>query len=767
MQAICPECLTPHKLKTSHDNRIRCKKCKTEFLAPVPAVAQNRLVQIRDEQKRLADSFRQEQKRLEEKYAGLNNQLDEAAQKIESESQVITASAEAKKVRDPIAKKLLKIVLSIYFAVVLVVTLGLMAYQYYQAESQIVADLKSSEKIFQKGLGDVLWNFDSGALRAIIAGMLEHPVIVGVKIVDDSGAEMGAGGLLRDKTGKYLFFEDKVAIEKDTPPRVIDAAEKGIADIFGHTFTIIYVSEEGEKTKVGEASVYSDTALILDRVKVGYWLLALNAVLVAIALLITLLWASGVYLGRPLSVLTHAVTELNLNHLDTLEVDVQTSERNELKILGEAYNGMVANLIEEKKRILQMSQTFEKFVPKQFMSRIADQGVSTIKLGGMESERLTILYCQIQSFDNLSEQMDPENMFQSLNAYMAAMEAPIEKHGGFIYQIQTHAIMALFDLNDRSMEALSSVYAAIDMHKALRAFNAAQKQNQYQPLSVRIGIHSGDVTFGTLGNETRLDPTLIGAAIDIAIRLQTAAADFNSQIVISEDTFNLLESHDAFQWRELDRITIEGQADPLRLFEVFDAETVVELKQQIRDAFHQGINLFRAEQWDAALQSFMQCLDIYPVDRVAHMYVKRCQNKMADESGIAAFLRNETKVFKALDDNALTQLAQRFKQLPFKQGETIIQIGDVGNTFYVISSGQMEVRINDSTCDDGKCIATLNRGECFGEMALMTGEPVRATVRGIAAGTLLTLQREEFQQMLREYPTLNAHFYKLFLKRLE
>ena len=84
MQAICPECLTPHKLKTSHDNRIRCKKCKTEFLAPVPAVAQNRLVQIRDEQKRLADSFRQEQKRLEEKYAGLNNQLDEAAQKIEA-----------------------------------------------------------------------------------------------------------------------------------------------------------------------------------------------------------------------------------------------------------------------------------------------------------------------------------------------------------------------------------------------------------------------------------------------------------------------------------------------------------------------------------------------------------------------------------------------------------------------------------------------------------------------------------------------------------
>ncbi|MBC8463533.1 MAG: cyclic nucleotide-binding domain-containing protein [Deltaproteobacteria bacterium] len=762
MQISCPQCHTPYTSKFKGQNKLHCKQCKAEFLAPIEAMNQIRLEKIAKERQQLEHALGAEKKGLEQKYMEAKKQLEEEAQKIAAESKRIEASAESKTVNAPIAKKLLKIVLSIYFIVVLSVTLGLMTFQFYETKAQINLDLKSSEKIFLKGLGDALWNIDSGALRAIISGMLKHPVIIGVMIRDDSGEEMGAGGILLDEKGKYVSFGDKVSVEKESDPVEINPKQKGVAGIFGHTFPILYASKEGEKSTVGKATVYSTTAFVIDRIKVGYGLLLVNAIVVAIALVFTLLWASRRYLGWPLSILTHAVTQLNLNNLDSLEVDVQTSERNELKILEQSYNRMVSNLIDEKKRIVQMSQTFEKFVPKQFMSRIAEQGIGTIKLGRIASDHLTIMYSRIQSFDTLSEQMNSEVFFQYLNAYLARMEAPIEKHGGFIYQLQTNGIMALFDLNDRSMEALSSVYAAIDMQNAVKDFNEIQQPEGHPPIAIQIGIHSGDVIFGTLGNETRLDPTLVGEAIDIATRLQEVAQDYNSQTVISEDTFNLIASEDAFQWRELDLMPIKGHEDPLRIFEVFDAETVMELKQQIAKPFRDGLTAFRAQKWDEATAFFEQCLKVYPVDRVAQMHLQRCQNRKADQTGVAGFLKNETEVFKALDDTAVTEIAQSFQEMHFKKGQPVIKAGDVGSRFYVIYKGVLEVILND-----GVQIATLKSGDCFGEMSLMTGEPIRATIKGVEGGTLLTIKREEFQNLLRAQPRLNSYFYKLFLQRVE
>ena len=126
------------------------------------------------------------------------------------------------------------------------------------------------------------------------------------------------------------------------------------------------------------------------------------------------------------------------------------------------------------------------------------------------------------------------------------------------------------------------------------------------------------------------------------------------------------------------------------------------------------------------------------------------------------FLRNETEVFKTLDDSTVTKIAKAFQETAFKKGQAILKAGDVGTFFYVIYKGVLEVILNDGTQ-----IATLKSGDCFGEMSLMTGEPVRATIKGVEGGMLLTIRRKEFRAILREQPRLNSYFYKLFLQRVE
>ena len=252
MQISCPQCYAPYTSKLKGQSRLYCKECKAEFLVPVEAMDQLRLEQIAEVRRQLEDAHGTEMQRLEQKYAQAIKNLKEEAQEIKTEAKRIETQAQSKTVKAPIAKKLVKIVLSIYFIVVLSVTLGLMTFQFYQTKAQIIADLKSSEKIFMKGLGDTLWNFDSGALRAIISGMLEHPVIIGIMIHDDSDQEMAAGGILLDDKGTVISYGDKVSVEKDTDP-----VEKpnDVSGIFGHSFPIIYASEEGEKSTVGQATV--------------------------------------------------------------------------------------------------------------------------------------------------------------------------------------------------------------------------------------------------------------------------------------------------------------------------------------------------------------------------------------------------------------------------------------------------------------------------------------------------------------------------------
>jgi len=766
MQTVCPECHTLHEFKKPlNDYTVTCEKCKTVFLSPIEALPDT--IQSREDLEasinELEDAFTAEKRRLddrlEKQHKDARRQIEQKFEKTETEIKKKAEANEAKSVKDPIAIKLLKIVLSIYFVAVITVNAIHMINQYYNTKALILADLESSEKIFGKGLSEAIWNMDENGVQAIIAGMLEHPVIVGIKIVDIDGEMIGTKGIFIDNDGKGAFAS------RDNEPVYLDKKKMNTTGLFWHSFPITYSSDEGEKTITGEATVYSDRKFIFERVKTGYWLLAINAMAVAIVLWITLSWVSRIFLGRPLSMLTNAVASLNMENMDSLEVRVNTTDRNELKILEESFNKMVQNLIEEKKTILQMSSTFEKFIPKQFLSRIAEEGINSIQLGGMGSERLSILYARIQSFDDISRGMDSNKQFQFLNSYLSSMEVPIERHGGFIFQLNKKAIMALFTLDDHSMEALSAVYAAIDMQKALVDFNENQQQLGHPTISIGIGVHSGNIVLGTLGNEKRLESTAIGDSIEAAIHLQELTDNYNSQFLISHNTFSLLESFDAFQWRELDFVQMGSKAEPARIYEVFDADPAIEIKQQILDSYQKGMESFQNQNWDESIRHFENCLSVYPVDIVSQMYIKRSQGYKTDDAGIVDFLHSKSEMFRSLDDISVAELAQHFGKVHFNKGENILEYGEIGKIFYIVRSGNLEVILPEDT-GKGVSAATLEKGDCFGEMSLMTDEPIMATIKGVTPGELLILNQEQFESMLRKYSTLNNYFHKLFLKRL-
>jgi adenylate cyclase len=761
MHATCPECHAVHEFKKpTRETRVTCKQCQTVFLTPVEYLCPDsgEWEDFKAVKKRLKYEFREEKRKLRQRHREIFAQFEKDKQQ---KTELEPSESDAQRVETPLSRKLLISVLSIYFLVVFCVDAVFMYQQYVSTKEIIIQELRNSEIMFKQGLSEAIWFMDESGLKAIIAGMLKHQLIIGVQVFDRYKDRIGAGGVFQDTGGNYMTFNDAISVDPAEKGKPFESRRHSVSLLFSYTFPITY-HDEGVLHNIGKATVCSSGRFIFERVKNSYALILLNSFIVALALILVLLYKSRKILAQPLSVLTSAVTSLNLKNLDTLEVSLPTSDKNELKILEIAFNRMVKNLIDEQQANIRMTKTFEKFIPKQLLNRIATYGIHSIRTGEIANEKMTVLYCRINRAENMPSHSDIFN-FRFLNEYLSTMNKAIEKHGGFMYKYSNNSIMAFFDLNDHPLEALSSVYAAIDMQKALRIFN--QQQADQPPVSVSIGIDFGEIRLGTIGSENRIEATGIGNPIDAAVRLQQLTRKYQSRILITENILKLLRVFQACLTREVDSIRISETGELIKIFEVLDADPFREIKQQLLDSFQKGLDLFRERRWGEAEAYFEECIQLYPADAVTQLYLRRCHACETDNK-VTVFLRNKCSLSPVLrgSDN-IEQLARDFSLVTFQDGDCIMNAGEPGLSFYLMFEGSANVffKKEDGT---GLKVSTLKEGESFGEISMLTGNPVSATIISEGTSQLLVMNRDQFENMVCRYPQLNHYFHIQYSKYL-
>ncbi|WP_232293534.1 mechanosensitive ion channel family protein [Stigmatella aurantiaca] len=118
-------------------------------------------------------------------------------------------------------------------------------------------------------------------------------------------------------------------------------------------------------------------------------------------------------------------------------------------------------------------------------------------------------------------------------------------------------------------------------------------------------------------------------------------------------------------------------------------------------------------------------------------------------------------LFSVLDDSELHQVHQDLVARRFGKGETIIQEGDAGHTFYLVASGEVSVRTGKAQLE----VTRLQRGSSLGEMSLLTGEPRAATVVAVEDSLLLELDRPAFARMFASNPGLAHRLSALLAQR--
>lgn len=238
-------------------------------------------------------------------------------------------------VKQRLSKKLLARVLSVYFVLTLIVTLGQIFTEYLNAKSHIEGELKTLKNTFSTSLTRAIWELNTPQAKSIAVGLMELPIVEGVQIRDENSTYIAD-----------LGRTSKLVTEAITKGEVRDHS----GGTFGYSFPLIF-EFSGRTSLVGDVTLYSSSEIIFSRIEVGIFFLIGNAIVKTAFLVFLFMSAFRTMLTNPLNELTQQITDFNLDDPESCKLDLGIEYDNELKLLETSYNKLIDEMIEFQSKL--------------------------------------------------------------------------------------------------------------------------------------------------------------------------------------------------------------------------------------------------------------------------------------------------------------------------------------------------------------------------------------------------------------------------------
>ena len=210
----------------------------------------------------------------------------------------------------------------------------------------------------------------------------------------------------------------------------------------------------------------------------------------------------------------------------------------------------------------------QKYLPKGITEKIVAQ---RDRIEG-ERKQVTVMFCDMEGFTGLSEKIDPEEVYSIMDQIYELLIHKVHDYEGTVNEMTGDGIMALFGapiaLEDAPQRAIRSAHA---IHMEMSRFNDRMKQEKegLPQLKMRIGIHTGPVVVGTLGNDLRVEFKAVGDTVNLASRMEGLAEP--GATYVTAETFKLTEGF--FRFEALGEKEIKGKAAPVKIFRVIAPST--------------------------------------------------------------------------------------------------------------------------------------------------------------------------------------------------
>lgn len=315
---------------------------------------------------------------------------------------------------------------------------------------------------------------------------------------------------------------------------------------------------------------------------------------------------AGIYISHrvtgPLELLQRQTEEIRNFKLNTDKRIV--SRFLEIDQIGESFQRMQKGLA-----------SFRKFVPSDLVRQIVNSGTEAA-LGG-EERNMTIMFMDIAGFTTLSEQLDSDALVRFISDFFQEMSEIIIQHGGTVDKYIGDCIMAFWNapktIDNHEKFACE---AALACQVRLEQLQDTWRERGLPEISIRVGIHSDNVTVGNMGSKERLNYTVIGDGVNLASRLEGLGKIYGVPLIISECVAGRLP--ETFHLRPLDCVVVKGKSAPVPIYTI-DKEQC----KSVADLHRCAYDHYVAQEWDEAQDSFTKILERDPDDTPAALFLAR------------------------------------------------------------------------------------------------------------------------------------------------
>jgi class 3 adenylate cyclase len=190
---------------------------------------------------------------------------------------------------------------------------------------------------------------------------------------------------------------------------------------------------------------------------------------------------------------------------------------------------------------------------------------------GSARHLITVFFSDLRGFTSLSEKMEPEVVAEMLKEYLTDMTEVVFRHKGTVDKYIGDCVMAIWNAPFEDPDhAVNAVRTALDFQEKTLAVSAKWEAKIGGKIRNGVGINTGEAVVGTMGSRQRLEYTAIGDTVNLAARLESITKDYNTSIIISENTYDYIKGR--FMTRELGAVTVKGKTRPVKIYAVLPAD---------------------------------------------------------------------------------------------------------------------------------------------------------------------------------------------------
>jgi class 3 adenylate cyclase/tetratricopeptide (TPR) repeat protein len=217
--------------------------------------------------------------------------------------------------------------------------------------------------------------------------------------------------------------------------------------------------------------------------------------------------------------------------------------------------------------------------PQSYIPRtLADKILATRSSIEGERKLVTVLFADVKGSTSIGENLDPEELRSIIEKSYEISLKEIHRFEGTVNQFLGDGFMALFGAPIAHEDhAIRAIHSALAIQTSMTFYNDELKKDRNIDFKMRVGINTGTVVVGNIGDDLKMDYTALGDTVNLASRIEQLAQP--GSITIAEDTYKLVKDH--FNFRSLGPLVIKGKKKPVSAYEVISPREVDKTRLEI------------------------------------------------------------------------------------------------------------------------------------------------------------------------------------------